>query len=210
MPTAQPLRQRLKEVAEDALIAAAEAVLIEKGFEKATMQDIAARAGCAVGTLYVHFKNKDDFFRAIVQRRLVDIQAQLEAAMEKAPKPIDKLRLFVEVHIRWAHVHVAFVNMMCSAMPMRYYDFEARMKELVPGCDNKFESLIIDTIRDAQKRGQVRKDIPAGTIAEVLHAVLVTLLDQFSARPEKFPLKEQLAIGWHFISTGLVGEKSRA
>jgi AcrR family transcriptional regulator len=202
-----PLRQRLKETAAGALLDAAESVFIEQGYEKATIQDVAARAGCAVGTLYVHFKNKDDVFRAIILRRLADTQAKLDAAFESTPDPLQKLRLFVEVHIRWAHANVAFVNMMCSAMPMRYYDFEARMSQLIPDCKHRLQDSIVSFIREAQKKGRVRRDIPAATIAEVLHGVLVTLLDQFAAKPEKFSLKEQLQLGWQFIASGLIGEK---
>jgi AcrR family transcriptional regulator len=202
-----PLRQRLKETAAGALLDAAEAAFVKHGYEKATMQDVAQLAGCAVGTLYVHFKNKDDVFRAIILRRLADIQAKLDEAFESTADPLQKLRLFVEVHIRWAHANVAFVNMMCSAMPMRYYDFEARMSQLIPDCNHRLQDSIIAIIKDAQKKGRVRKDIPAATIAEVLHGVLVTLLDQFAAKPEKHSLKEQLQLGWQFIGSGLAGEK---
>jgi AcrR family transcriptional regulator len=208
--TAQNLRQRLRETATLALLDAAEATFVEKGFERATMQDVAARAGCAVGTLYVHFKNKDQFFKAIVQRRLQDIQQRVDAALAPGADPLTMLRAFVETHIRWAHQNVAFVNMMCSAMPMRYYDFEARMNELLPDCKDKLQKGFLDVIREGQKKGQIRKDIPAHALGDVLHGVLCTLLDQFAARPEKFTLKEQLSLGWQFIATGLIGDKSRA
>lgn len=208
-----PLRQRLKEAAALAMLDAAEETLIARGFENSTMQDVAARAGCAVGTLYLYFKNKEEFFKAILQRRLAEIHGELTADMAKASDPLEQIRVFVEVHIRWAHKNVKFVNMMCSAMPMRYYDFEARMREMMPDCKDEMRDAFIATVRAGQKQGLIRKDVKAEMLADVLHGVMVTLLDQFSARPEKFPLKEQLTLGWQFIATGLVGSaggKSRA
>jgi AcrR family transcriptional regulator len=209
--TKPPLRQLLKETAEDALLDAAERALIELGYEKATMQDIASRAGCAVGTLYIHFKNKDEFFRAILNRRLQEIHTWIEQGLAETPDPLARVRLFVDCHIRWAHANTAFVNMMCSVMPMRYYDFESRISEIAPECHGRFETELVETILAAQRQGQLRKDIAAPVIANVMQGLLLTLIDQFSAKPDKFTLKEQLTLSWQFIATGLAaGETGKS
>lgn len=47
------------------ILEAAAAVFGEKGYERATMKEIAARAGIAPGTIYLYFKNKRDLLLAI-------------------------------------------------------------------------------------------------------------------------------------------------
>ena len=51
-----------------ALLDAASAVIAEKGFQAATMAEIAARAGAPIGSLYRFFPNKDILADALVQR----------------------------------------------------------------------------------------------------------------------------------------------
>ena len=49
------------------IIEGARAVFLARGFDAASMGDIAKAAGVSKGTLYVYFKDKDELFAAIVQ-----------------------------------------------------------------------------------------------------------------------------------------------
>ena len=49
------------------IIEGARAVFLSRGFDAASMGDIAKAAGVSKGTLYVYFKDKDELFAAIVQ-----------------------------------------------------------------------------------------------------------------------------------------------
>lgn len=49
------------------IIEGARAVFLARGFDAASMGDIAKAAGVSKGTLYVYFTDKDDLFAAIVQ-----------------------------------------------------------------------------------------------------------------------------------------------
>jgi AcrR family transcriptional regulator len=52
-----------------ALIEAAVAVIGEKGYERASLEEIAARAGMTRGAVYGNFKNKEELFLATVAAR---------------------------------------------------------------------------------------------------------------------------------------------
>lgn len=64
--TAKPRRRR-KEARPAELLDAALEVFCERGFAAARMDDIAARAGVAKGTLYLYFPSKDEIFKALVK-----------------------------------------------------------------------------------------------------------------------------------------------
>jgi len=49
----------------------------KKGFDGTRMEDIAAAAGLAKGTLYLYFKNKEDLFYAICDHNLEELRNQL-------------------------------------------------------------------------------------------------------------------------------------
>jgi AcrR family transcriptional regulator len=47
------------------LLDAARALIREKGYERTTLQDVAARAGMTIGAIYGNFKNREDLFIAL-------------------------------------------------------------------------------------------------------------------------------------------------
>ena len=49
------------------IVDGARRIFLERGFDAASMMDIAKAAGVSKGTLYVYFKNKEELFAAIVQ-----------------------------------------------------------------------------------------------------------------------------------------------
>src|SRR5579863_1180675 len=51
------------------LISAAAAVIGEKGYDRATLEEIAARAGMTRGAVYGNFKNKEELFLALIESR---------------------------------------------------------------------------------------------------------------------------------------------
>ena len=67
-------RQRVAE-----LLQAAAAVIQERGFEAATMAEIAARAGAKIGSLYRFFPNKDAVAEALMRRYAEALQAEYDA-----------------------------------------------------------------------------------------------------------------------------------
>ncbi|MDP3408936.1 MAG: helix-turn-helix domain-containing protein [Bosea sp. (in: a-proteobacteria)] len=68
------------------------------GFKRSSMDDIAREAGLAKATIYLHFKGKDDVFRAMMARFLAQVAARCEAVMAQ-PLPLpDKLSALMLAH----------------------------------------------------------------------------------------------------------------
>jgi AcrR family transcriptional regulator len=80
------VRTRIEQIADAALRRFA-----RYGFKRSSMDDIAREAGLAKATIYLHFKGKDDVFRAMIERFAAQIAARCEAVMAQ-PLPFpDKL-----------------------------------------------------------------------------------------------------------------------
>jgi len=67
-----------------ALLEAASAVFAERGYEAATMTEIAARAGALVGSLYHFFPNKEAVGEALLARFAGEIDAAFDAVDARA------------------------------------------------------------------------------------------------------------------------------
>lgn len=86
-------RTRIEQIADAALRCFA-----RYGFKRSSMDDIAREAGLAKATIYLHFKGKDDVFRAMMERFAAGIAAHCEAVMAQ-PLPFpDKLSALMLAH----------------------------------------------------------------------------------------------------------------
>jgi AcrR family transcriptional regulator len=76
----QERKEREKEKRRQQILVAAKKLFSRKGFNKATMQDIAAEAELSPGTLYSYFKNKDELFASLSLRILQFLILRVEQA----------------------------------------------------------------------------------------------------------------------------------
>lgn len=72
----------------------------ERGFEEATMRDVAASAGVATGLAYYYFKSKDAIVLAFYQRAKEDLAAELEAA-QKDKRLAPRLRALIQAKFNY-------------------------------------------------------------------------------------------------------------
>ena len=75
-------RERRKQATRDHLLASAERLFIERGFHAASIDDIARAAGFTKGAVYAHFKNKEEMFIALTERRWDEQLARVRTALD--------------------------------------------------------------------------------------------------------------------------------
>ena len=80
-----PNRAAKSEARRQAIVEAALAEFCARGFAATRIEDVAARAGVAKGTIYLHFDDKAALFREIVSTMLVPLVAVLEAPPPDIP-----------------------------------------------------------------------------------------------------------------------------
>ena len=86
-------REQVLKVREDAIVAAVNRLLAEKGFDLMTVDEVAAEVGIAKASLYKHFASKEALAGAAMVRVLDRALARTEAlAADAALRPIERLR----------------------------------------------------------------------------------------------------------------------
>ncbi len=75
-PVAGAIRQQI--------LVAAEECIRSRGMGRVTTKDIARRAGCSEGSIYNHFADKLDLFRAVITERLPGIEEPLGTVANRA------------------------------------------------------------------------------------------------------------------------------
>lgn len=67
----------------DALLAATERLILEKGARGLTTREIARAAGCSDGALYVHFEDKAHLLASLCERWIPDLRSFLGSLIER-------------------------------------------------------------------------------------------------------------------------------
>src|SRR5882672_6805507 len=70
-------------------------VFLQRGFDAASMGEIAREAGVSKGTLYVYFKSKEELFEAIVEEQRLQEAEQIFALDEAADIEAELIRFGV-------------------------------------------------------------------------------------------------------------------
>lgn len=85
IPGAVPLRraprQRRSEATLAAIAEAAEVVIAKRGYARATTNEIAARAGVSIGSLYQYFPNKEAVLKLLVERHMAQLAPIIDRAL---------------------------------------------------------------------------------------------------------------------------------
>jgi AcrR family transcriptional regulator len=71
----------------------------ERGFETATMREIATKAGVATGAAYYYFASKDAIIMEFYQRSSKEMQPQIELALKSTKRLEDRLRELIRVKL---------------------------------------------------------------------------------------------------------------
>ncbi|HEX8437012.1 TetR/AcrR family transcriptional regulator [Archangium sp.] len=87
------MRMRMKEEARAAILDAAEQVLAEQGLHAARMDDIAARVGVSVGTLYNYFEDRQQLLEALRDVRGRELLTLLDVELERSQPSAYRARL---------------------------------------------------------------------------------------------------------------------
>lgn len=97
--TTPPREAPKSEETKTRILEAALALFREEGFDRATMRDIAARAGVATGAAYYYYASKDAIVMDFYQRSAAAMQPQAELAAESAKGLADALRLCISAKL---------------------------------------------------------------------------------------------------------------
>jgi AcrR family transcriptional regulator len=72
----------------DRVLDAAGAMLLRLGYRKVTVDDIAGRAGIGKGTVYLHWRTKEQLFEALLRRESIGVVAEVLDRLREDPAEV--------------------------------------------------------------------------------------------------------------------------
>lgn len=93
-----------KEVRIRSILDAARREFMDKGYDRASMESIAASAGLSKGGVYHHFGSKDEILEAINNDYMEPIVQAMQEALER-PSSAECLRYYIETYLKYWMEH---------------------------------------------------------------------------------------------------------
>ncbi len=127
------------------IIEAARSVFATKGFNDATVEDIAEAAGVAKGTVYLYFPSKREIFLETFRQGIVGLHDEVRRNMQAESGAPSKLRAFIRTRLAYGERNRDFMRL--------YY--------------TEFNNMLIHPVH-VQREFQQLYDAQAGELQQVL------------------------------------------
>lgn len=136
------------------ILLAAEKIFSQKGYGKATMSEIAGRAGVADGTVYEYFENKEDLLLSISERRFKTRLEQLGETFE-IRSPLRKLRRLIRYYFSTFLMERDFLKVFLLHTQLNIKFYESKAFEYFRVFLKTIEDVIIEGVKDGSFRPEV-------------------------------------------------------
>ncbi len=85
------------------ILTAAAKLFRERGFARCTVRDLADDVGILSGSLFHHFKSKDEILFSVMERVIIEMDEALNAALAEATTTKDRVRALVHNQLEFIH-----------------------------------------------------------------------------------------------------------
>ena len=150
---------------EDAILDAATRILTSRGFDLMTMDDVATEVGVSKPSLYKHFKSKEDLAGECMIRLLDGANETLAALPDDLPA-LERIRRLLgwalDLRLKGGLPFLPATSPHVRDMLVKNLGYTMRALKL--------NNALVKLVRDAQKTGQMRKDLPEDVILYSFYA----------------------------------------
>lgn len=128
----------LREDISDLILDAADRLLARYGYTKMTIDDLAREVGIGKGTVYLHFKSKEDVALSRIDRVIERLKTELKRLAKSDGEPVTRLRSMLMLRVIYRfdsvqHYTESLNQVMAAIRPSllerrkEYFDAEARI-----------------------------------------------------------------------------------
>ncbi len=154
--------RRLRRASE--ILAAARHVFLDKGFERSSVAEIAARVGVVEGLVYTYFPTKRDLLNEVLRGMYVPLIQDIESGFLRLRGLRSRLRFLI-----WRHLRVYVEEPGLSRLVLH----EVRtgpeyFKSVLHDLQVEYTSFLIRTVREAERDGE----LPPGNDAELIRSMV--------------------------------------
>jgi len=195
-------RERKRQQTADLLADTAFELFEAHGYEAITMEQIAATADVAKGTLYNHFPVKEALLRHYFHRQIAEQAPALQEKLERTSDTIERLAVLLQHAAAWGEEHRRYVP----------HYLQYRLSQAIkPDCDAErsgTDAVFSRLIGDAQQAGRLRRDRDTDALVYYFRYLYLAAMTRWLLMPEGRLADELMSMLDLFIAGAGTGEPS--
>jgi len=168
----QERKEREKEQRRNEILDAAEKVFFSKGFNQATMDEVAETAELSKGTLYLYFKNKEDLYFAITHRSMNILRSMFQEAVDQHSEGFEKVRAVGMAYYKFSQDHNNYFNMMMHFAAIQdSLNLDACVFDEMHSHGQSVLQILVEAIQHGINDGSIRSNLDPLKTAFLLQGV---------------------------------------
>jgi AcrR family transcriptional regulator len=180
------------------LVRAAARLWSEQGYDETTVEEICAAAGVGRTTYYLYFESKEQLLLELTHATARGVAGDVADA--GAGDTLDgELRTFVDGLVR----RMESVPKSLAALTMRHAVAGIPRHRRPDGDVILFDDILTDILRSAQGRGEIRSDVDARQIGDVLGGTTMDALQRWASDRSQMSLRDGLQLRIDLVLDGL-------
>lgn len=131
------------------ILQTAEHIFARSGFDKTSVDEIAEKANIAKGTIYYHFRSKEEIFYGLMEEGMRKFVDSVIAKVAEIEDPRERLESVLLAQLEYYEKHRDF----CRVLLFEFWRLERKWKDNIPKIKDKYADLLHKIIVDGQKSG---------------------------------------------------------
>ncbi|MGA7238079.1 MAG: TetR/AcrR family transcriptional regulator [Bryobacteraceae bacterium] len=183
-----------------AILDAARAVFSRDGYAASSVEEVAAEAGIAKGTVYLYFSSKEELYLAALLRDVKAFGSAARTEMERAPTLLEKIEAFLRIRLEYCHAHEDFLRI--------YLTEYGKMSAMTPIAKQlrrmQRENMrhLASLIEAAVRRHEIRP-VPPAALAAKLFDIARGLVERQLLDWKEFQVRNEIAFATDLLWRGI-------
>jgi AcrR family transcriptional regulator len=176
MRVGRPSAKERKPYDSDAILDVAVGVFLERGYDGASLDDVARAAGITKASVYYHVSSKEELLERGVGRAFDALYAVLDEPHARSGRPIDRLKHVIQ---RTIEITVSMLPEVALLLRVRG---NTRVERRIVERRRDFDHLMARFFSRAQRAGELRRELDPRLATRLLFGMLNSIIEWY--RPE--------------------------
>ncbi|MFP5213352.1 MAG: TetR family transcriptional regulator [Acidobacteriota bacterium] len=156
------------------ILEAAAKLFAEKGFDATATAEVARAAGVAEGTIFRHFKTKEEILVQIWTKMMELYIEEVRKEADEAPNGLEAVLRMADFHFRFVNKHAAQASVMFRGFPACFVKAESPHRKYIAESVSKVLQITRRSIERGIEDGSIR-EVSAEKMTFILRGLLMGL-----------------------------------
>ena len=186
-------KDRERQQRKDQILKAARKAFAEKGFQNATMNDIAEKAEFGKATLYFYFKGKEQIFLEIIKSSVEYLGRLIDELIVEDKDATSRLTDIVKAHLNYKDKNRDLFKILFSESHKLYSDEKENIKSRIKESRQGVIRSTAQIIEDGVKSGEFR-DVDPDASAYMFQGMINSVMFRWMREKRKEPMQDQASL----------------